>query len=369
MKIFYISNNSPTTKKAHGLQIAKMCEALADSGAEVELILPDRSKRITKADYFGFYGVRNNFKLVKLPVFDFVRFGKIGFLMTALSFGWSLRKYLKRNRGDAVYTRDPFSLFFISRLKYPIYFEAHKKIRKFLMEKIIKSVSGVIAITRHLANEFEILGMSKNKIIVAPDGVDLDVFDISVSQHEARVRLGLPQDKKICLYSGNLKLPWKGVNTVVESAKQFTEEDIIFVLIGMGDGEQYNSKNVLYAGHKPQSEVPLWLKAADILLLPNTSKDEISRLYTSPLKMFEYMAAGHPIIASDLQSIREVLNEDNACLVPADNPKALTEGIKKILADPEYGNKIAMRAHNEVTKYTWHMRIDKILKFIKQNNA
>lgn len=368
MKIFYISNSSPTTKKAHGLQIAKMCEALADAGAEVELLLPDRSKKVTKSDYFGFFGIRENFKLRKLPVLDLVRFRRLGFLITAFFFGLSLRKYIRYNKPDLIYTRDPFSVFFISNLGYPVYFEAHKRIKLFLMKKIVKSARGIVTITEHLASDFKELGFDKNRIIVAPDGVDFELFDLSLSKEEARIKLGLPLDKKICLYSGNLKLPWKGVGTVIGAAKLLLgKENILFILMGIGRTEGSSLKNILYVDHKPHTQVPLWLKAADILLLPNTGKDEISRLYTSPLKMFEYMASGNPIVASRLESIEEILNDSNACLIVPDDHQALNTGIRKILSEPEYGQRIALRAYQDVRYYTWQTRVEKILQFVKQN--
>jgi glycosyltransferase involved in cell wall biosynthesis len=366
MKLAYISNSSPTTRKAHGLQIAKMCEAFADEGVDLELILPHRSKEATKTrgDYFGFYGIKENFKLVKLPVIDLVKFGKPGFLITALSFGLSCRKYLRTRKFDAVYTRDPVSPFFLKESPGTlIYFEAHKALNRTLMKKLIRRVAGVVSITGNLAAELESLGVAGGKILVAPDGVDLEQFDLHIAQVEARKKLGLP-DKKIILYSGNLKLAWKGVGTVVETAKSFGS-DVLFVLIGTGGSEEYNSENVYVAGYKPHKEVPLWLKAANILLLPNTAKEGTSKLYTSPLKMFEYMASKRPIIASDLPSIREVLSEKNAVLVGPDDPKSLAEGIEKILKDPGLVENLSVQAFEDVQNYTWRKRARRILDFIK----
>jgi len=82
------------------------------------------------------------------------------------------------------------------------------------------------------------------------------------------------------------------------------------------------------------------------------------------MKMFEYMAAGKPIVASNLPSIGEVLNEENALLVESDNPKMLAEGINKVLQNRDFSAKISHKAFNDVQSYSWHRRSGKVLSFI-----
>jgi glycosyltransferase involved in cell wall biosynthesis len=105
------------------------------------------------------------------------------------------------------------------------------------------------------------------------------------------------------------------------------------------------------------------LSAADALVLPNSAEKTISAEYTSPLKLFEYMAAGKPIVASDLQSVREVLDEGNACLVPPDNPKALAKGIHSVLDNPDYATRLGERAKADGVQYSWVCRAEAITSF------
>ena len=121
-------------------------------------------------------------------------------------------------------------------------------------------------------------------------------------------------------------------------------------------------------GYKPHAEIPYWLKAADILVLPNTEKDHFSEYYTSPLKMFEYMASKRPIAASDLPSIRDILNEENAIFFEPDNAESLASAINQLLEDEVFAKKITHQAHQDVQKYTWDNRAKEILDLIASNS-
>jgi len=86
----------------------------------------------------------------------------------------------------------------------------------------------------------------------------------------------------------------------------------------------------------------------------------------SPLKIFEYMASQRPIAASDLPSLREVLNEENSVLIEPDNPRSLAEGVKNILQNVKFADKISKQAYSDVQKYTWEKRAERILGFVSE---
>ena len=168
---------------------------------------------------------------------------------------------------------------------------------------------------------------------------------------------------------------------LLEAAQQFSalndqfSKNLLFVFVGGTDEDiknfqssilSFQLKNIVIAGQKPHSEIPLWQKSADVLVRPNTAKEKISKYYTSPMKLFEYMASGRPIVASDLPSTREILNEANSVLVEPDNPKALAEGIKKVLQNGDWGDSLAKRALVDVQDYTWEKRAKKILDYVGQ---
>lgn len=351
----------------------KMCEALASAGFEVELTIPLRFNKML-GDPFAFYSVKKNFEVKKIFSLDLLPaeklFGKIAFYAQVLSFAFFARQYAKKSGADFIYCRDNILLSSLLNVDKKVIFEAHvfpEKVNKNQIE-LWNKCHKIVVITDGLKKLFVERGLSEEKVLVAPDGVDLKYFSISETKEECRKKSGLPEDKKIILYTGHL-YKWKGIDTLLESAKFL--KDFLFVFVGgtEKDVEIFKAKiegleNVLALGHHPYGEIPYFQKAADILVLPNTATEKISSVYTSPLKLFEYMASGAPIVASNLPSIREILNEDTAWFFEADNAKSLAGTIKEAIENEKESTEKAEQSLEEVKKYTWDKRAENILKFI-----
>lgn len=375
-KLVYIANLRLPTEKAYGIQIAKMCEAFADRDEKVMLIAPFRFSRVHD-DFFEYYNVKRNFVFKKLFALDFYLPGSLDKLAFGIkSFISALILVAKAlgGKADIYYFRDELPAFLASFLigGAKIAFEAHKfSDRKlFFYRRFRKSGVRLIAITQNLADKFLKIGFNQSRILTAADGVDLDKFDIEISRENARLKLALPSDKKIAVYTGHL-FEWKGADILAETASELP--DILFVFVGGTDKdiaifkEKFRSQdNILVVGHRPYSQIPLYLKAADVLVLPNPGNNQISRLYTSPLKLFEYMAAKRPIVASDVPSVREILNEDNSILVKPES-NSIAEGIRKVFSEPFLAVSLADQAFKKAGSYTWTARAEKILKFINGN--
>jgi glycosyltransferase involved in cell wall biosynthesis len=120
--------------------------------------------------------------------------------------------------------------------------------------------------------------------------------------------------------------------------------------------------NVVITGFVEPTAVPTYQIAADILVAPYTSQ---ARDSLSPLKLFEYMAAGRPIVASDLDVLREVLTDgDNSLLMPPENPTALAARVEEIFKNNELYNSLATRTKECGLQYTWERRAEEILSFV-----
>lgn len=370
MKLIYLANISLPEDWAHGFQIMKMCESLADQGLTVELVALARRKIKTEA--FDHYGVSRNFKLVRLPSLDFAPGNaSAGYFWLRTGFFLLLAKIrLFFQHYDILYARELiFGLFFrdlileIHSLPEPV---------KPWHRKAWRQAKKIIVLTSFLKERLIGEGIDGRKIVVAPDGVDLKDFKIDKSQEELRRELGLPLDKKIIMYAGSFYLhDWKGVDILLAAAKNLTP-DCVLVLVG-GEAEELakikseeGANQVILVGRQPHQRVPRFLKASDLLILPNKKGDTNSEKYTSPLKLFEYMASGVPLIASDLPSLREILNGNNAILVEPNNAERLAETIRSSLNNEPARKKIAEQARFEVNNYTWLKRAEKITKFIEQ---
>ena len=377
MKILYIANTRIPTEMAHGLQIMKMCEALAKQGADLELIVPKRFgiSDLAKKDPFEYYKVDKVFKIKKLFCFDLTPlnrfFGPISFLVQALSFSKFTFFYLLFKKTNIIYGRDRFSLFFVSLFKKNVIFEVHQ-IHRYFFWSVLKRMKKIVVITANLKEILIKKGIDEKKIFIAPDGVDLRDFEIENSKEECREKLNLPLNKNLILYAGHL-YKWKGVETLALASKFLSEKELIVIVGGikwyLSDFKKFveknNLKNILVLGHKDYSQIPLYLKSVDCLVLTGANNSETSKKYTSPMKMFEYMASKNPIVASNLPSFREVLNNENSILVESDNPEAMAIGINQAINDLKLSKQASAQAYKDVQKYAWDNRAKEILEFIK----
>lgn len=382
MKIAYVADIRLPTEKAHGLQIMETCSALAAAGNEVELFVSSYGSS-AEDPIFDHYGIRKSFKISAIPGVGLLRLGQAGFLIRSRVFAvragkiFRIRKRIDGGRPafDAVYTRDEAVVRHVSRLGYKVFYEMHD-VRKGRRQLIaIRRAAGVVVITKSLARLCEAAGKDRKKILVAPDGADLDMFNVPESKEECRRRVGLPPDKKLALYSGHL-YSWKGADVLAAAAAYF-DKDTVAVFVGGTDADISAFKSryatdatgaanggISVVGRQPHSSVPYYLKAADALILPNSAKEDISRLFTSPLKLFEYMASGVPIVASDLPSLREIIDERSAFFARPDDPKSLAEAVKAALNDPDEAGLRANAARGIVEAYSWNERGEKISRFI-----
>jgi glycosyltransferase involved in cell wall biosynthesis len=377
MKLRYLASARMPTEKAHGIQIMNMCSAFAHAGAQVELVVPNR-KNGTTGDSFEYYSIPKNFTIRFLKVTDltgFARiFGRFAYLLLANSFARRAQIDARKNPADIYFHRDEQTFIRFAQAGLPSIFEMHtvpQHLERY--REAFANCIAIVAISRGIRDELLSANVPAEKIILAPDGVDLKRFSKSIVERgEARKQLNLDPHARIALYAGQL-FPWKGADTLVASGAYLKEGSHILI-VGGGAGREQELKavaqrlksRVVFAGQVRHELVPLYLSSADIVVIPNSGKDRIGSHHTSPLKLFEAMAMGKAIIASDLPALREILDDTSALFVQPDEPQALGKAIASLLADPIRQKKLGATAHDLVQRFDWHARAEYILKAIKR---
>jgi len=404
MKLIYIANARIPTEKAHGIQIFQMLLAfvkseirnpkseinfdpaghhpkgdksqISNNKLDVELVIPSRFNKI-KTDPFEYYGIEKVFEIIRLPCIDLIPFrlflGNLALWIETVSFLLCFKICFLFKKYDILYTREEFVGLFFKNFILEIH-SLPKKI-KFFHIKNWQRAKFLIVLTSFIKNKLVEAGISEDKILVAPDGVNLEDFDIDISKDEARKKLNLPQDKILIGYVGMLRTLGmeKGIDTAVKSLK-FLADNILLVLVGgcekdikfyLNLAKNLDLENrVIFVGRVAHKEIPFYLKAFDILIAP-FPENEHYKFYMSPLKIFEYMAAERPILVSDLPSIREVLDENGAFLFRPGDEFVLARNVKEILNNYASAMGKSRNAREKVNKFIWDKRAGNIINFIQ----
>lgn len=211
-------------------------------------------------------------------------------------------------------------------------FPKRKALRR-LIVYTLNHVSQVIAVSESLKQKIIKLGIAESKITVIPNGYDPELFNIA-DQENCRKKLSIPQDKKILLFIGNL-VDIKGINYLIEAMKEITEheEKILLIIVGEGDGkdkfklltQKYNLETYIkFAGPQKHTDIPLWLNACDLFVLPSIDEG-------FGIVLIEAAACGKPVVASNVGGIPEASNPIARKLVPPKDSHILAISILEML--------------------------------------
>lgn len=357
MKILYLSNNRFPTEKAHGLQIAKMCEAFMKQDHDVLLIVPQRKQPFEIGTAKEFYGLKKEIHIKRIWNLDFLLSRiiprTIAYFLQSFSFALSFAVRRWKYKKYVIYSRT-----FLPLIGYngKWFFEAHSFpksfLGKFTQRVLLRNAQGLVCISEGLAKKYG--SIYSGEILIAHDGVDMNLFGKSKKS----------TGKKIVLYTGS---PYKekGVLTLAKACEDLDDATCLFLGGNKNESEfkhlQKVAKNSIVLPYVRHTEVPKYIAQADLLVIPNSAKDRVFSEDTSPLKLFEYMASGKKILASDVPAIKAILNEKMAWFFKADNAQDLQKKIMVALNSKENKGKLAAR---EALKYSWTERAKEILAFL-----
>ncbi|MCP5022772.1 MAG: glycosyltransferase family 4 protein [bacterium] len=256
-----------------------------------------------------------------------------------------------------------------------IFWEVHRvpggRWRRGLMARAMPALAGVIAISGGVQDDLVRLGVPESKILVEHDAFHSQRFEGLPGKAAARKRLSLSADAQLVVYTGGL-LAWKGVEILVQAAAQMPDVD--FVIVGGMDADVKRLRglaaglpNVHLLGFLDPGQVPLYLVAGDVGVVPNRSQPAISSRYTSPLKVFEAMAIGLPLVVSDLPSMRDILSDEDACFVPPDDPNSLVQGLRRVFSDSKLRQRLGICLSRRAQQHTFDARAVRLLDWMQSH--
>jgi glycosyltransferase involved in cell wall biosynthesis len=380
MKVALVAPTQIPARRANTVQVMKMAQAIAILGHEVRLSAPQAgaardSKHTSWGELAFHYGLQHEFPIDWLPSIPRLRRYDYAYHAVRWARGWG---------AHVLYTRLPQAAALSSLLGVPTILEIHDfpqgRSGRWLFQRFLKGSGArrLVAVTQTLANDLSSrleAPAESSFTLVIPDGVDLARYQNLPDPQGARLMLHTFQGREerfTAGYTGHL-YAGRGARLMLDLAERLPE--ITFLIVG-GEPQDVarlqtevgarQLENVFLTGFIPNTELPLYQAACDLLLMPYqehvaaSSGGDIAP-YLSPMKLFEYLACGRAILSSDLPVLREVLNQENAVLLPHADLEAWAEAVQELRNDAARRLALAVRACQDATRYTWEARAEKIL--------
>ncbi len=397
MRILYLSLSYVPSRRASSVQVMRMCAALAKAGHQVTLLAKENrggeAAAVRKADAAGaaagaaagneevggahadhaFYGVPASFALRKLP-----RPPRRG---GGLVFSAAMAAQLVRERGrcELVYSRDLLGAWMATRVGLPVLFEAHSLPGTALQRRLWRGVMAsprlrrLVVISEALRRDLvaEELAPRHGSVVVAHDAAD------APPEAPAGAPSGAgPERRERCErigYVGSL-YPGRGIEVIFALARRLPA--LRFDIIGGSEADLARWRpelpgNATLHGFVAPAELAARYAELDALLMPYARSGvggplaavDTSR-WCSPMKMFEYMASGAPIVSSDLPVLQEVLrHDDNALIAPIDDLDAWQRALERLAAEPATRRRLAEQALRDLrAHHTWDARAESVLR-------
>jgi glycosyltransferase involved in cell wall biosynthesis len=234
-----------------------------------------------------------------------------------------------------------------------------------------RTCAGFILHSEFAAQAYRRASVDDRLILVAHNGADPPAE--TLSKAAARARLGLDEARPIALYAGRINGE-KGLDQILALAR--IRPDVLFLLVGgEGDGPIQRDAaaiaNVRIVDWVEPASLPIWLQAADLLIIPPSSAPlQCHRNCVLPMKLFAYLAAGRPIVAPHAPDTAELLaHEENALLVPPDNVEAASAAVDRLLRDAALAERLGEKARRLSAELTWDRRAERVSQFLESRLA
>jgi glycosyltransferase involved in cell wall biosynthesis len=371
MKIACITSSQIPSSTANSIQAMKVCHALAEVADQVRLWVPGSSEAAweTLANH---YGLHKPFEIHWEPSQQLLKRYDLAFKAVQQARSWG---------AQLVYTWMPQAAVMALMQHIPAILEMHDLptgrmgphlFRQFIQQRNRKRMLAIThSLLKRLEDEYH-FKLSPDEVQIAPNGTDCERYENLPEPEEARRLLNLRSGFTVG-YTGHF-YSGRGVELMIQLVQAFPDINFLFVggqpekvVSWQGYLQQSNIRNAHMTGFVENARLPLYQAAADILLMPYEqniagSSGGNSADICSPMKMFDYMAAGRAIITSDLPVIREVLNENNAVFCAPEENEAWGKAIEALIANPQRCAQLGAQARKDAGRYSWRGRAERALE-------
>ncbi len=243
-----------------------------------------------------------------------------------------------------------------------------KELARETEKKIFRAADSVLAVSTPLKKFIASCGVPEEKITVVPNGIDPTRFNDHVPANK-RVDLGL-RNKWVCGFVGSLK-PWHGTETLLRAFRilhlSHPETHLLFVGEGpmreslKGQSRAWNLEDaVTFTGNIDHHRVPDYVAAMDVTVAPYIPHENF---YFSPIKIFEYMAMGKPVVAGRIGQIEEMISPDTALLFEPGNVDELRNALENLVTDPDLARRLGQRSRRwSANRFTWQRNAETVVE-------
>lgn len=338
----------------------------------------------------GTYTIKTPVEIIYVPTIDvrFFRFLSFHFLLLFYA-GY----YMLRNKVDILYVREMalsltplilakiFHKPMVTEINGDLLSEyQHAGCPSFLLGvmrlvemTVCRASQALVCVTEGLRDIFQTrYHLSPKKLKVIPNGTNPDLFH-PLDRDACRKRLGIDPKIKVVGFIGTF-VPHQGLSYLIKSSSIILKEspDVVFLLIGDGPMRKDIMEMIqamdlmdrfLLPGGVPQEEVVFFINAMDVCVAPFTrSRNE--RIGLSPLKIYDYMACGKPVVASDIKGVGDLLQENEVGIaVTPEDPASLAKGVLLALEDHDLTIRCLQKGPAIVKEcFTWKLTAQKVVE-------
>jgi glycosyltransferase involved in cell wall biosynthesis len=377
MRIAYITHQRLPNNDTSSIQLVQTAAALARRDVALELHFPVRATAPWSAAQWR--------DALTAHYHTEIRFEPHPLAMDSVPVIWEKLRHAQRavaaSRGepaDLVYTRDQWPAMFALRAGLPLMLENYRPLlgmpwfRRNVIRRLLahRLCLGLITHSEFARRGYLAAGVPVERVRTIYNGFDADAFTAARTPREARQALGLAEAPTV-VYAGRIAA-MKGVGLLLDAAAATPGVQWVIAgditsaearpLVARGSGQG----NVHFPGYLTGERLTLVLQAGDALVIPPSAAPlERYGMTVLPIKVFQYLAAGRPILCGDLPDTAELLEQEvNSVRLPPDDPSALAAAARDLVGDPARAARLGQAARDLAASLTWDARAGRILEYI-----